>query len=196
MVKNRVRVWVLNQGDRVNYNLQWIDPASGRRKSKSAGTSDYEEAVRRATVLEHILNDGASAVPAVAGLPPARGPEGFVYLIAAPGGRYKLGKSVDPSGRLAALNTSSPDELTLMHRIATDDMNWLEGNLHWSLGRVVCLTLRRRRRPVRGQGVEPGAGWSLRDNYGLKIHGGTAGRRRGALPPLRHRRGGGRAGGG
>lgn len=52
----RIRVWVQNYRDRNNLMLQWIDPEDGRRKSKSAGTMNRDEAEQRRADLEAALN--------------------------------------------------------------------------------------------------------------------------------------------
>jgi hypothetical protein len=55
--------------------------------------------------------------------------EGFIYLFTADDLHYKIGRSKDPEARLAQLDTG-PLALRIIHRIATDDMAWLEGLLH------------------------------------------------------------------
>jgi hypothetical protein len=40
----RARVWVQRCSDRANLMLQWLDPDTGKRRSKSAGTRDRDEA--------------------------------------------------------------------------------------------------------------------------------------------------------
>ena len=40
MPEKRVTVWVQRFPDRSYLMLQWLDPDTGRRKSKSAGTAD------------------------------------------------------------------------------------------------------------------------------------------------------------
>lgn len=54
----RVRVWVQGRADRGNLNLQWHDPLTGGRKSRTAGTADRREAERRAADLEYELSRG------------------------------------------------------------------------------------------------------------------------------------------
>jgi hypothetical protein len=54
--KGRIRVWIQAFTDRPNLVLQWFDPATGKRKSRSAGTSDYSEAECCRGDLEYELN--------------------------------------------------------------------------------------------------------------------------------------------
>jgi integrase len=55
--KHRVRVWVQRFKDREHLVLQWLD-ATGKRKSRSAGTADPEVAKREAARLEVRLEEG------------------------------------------------------------------------------------------------------------------------------------------
>lgn len=54
----RVKVWVQKFPDRPYLVLQWHDPDTGRRKSKSAGTADATEAENLRADLEYELNHG------------------------------------------------------------------------------------------------------------------------------------------
>jgi integrase len=58
MPAQRIRVWVRHFKDRPNLVLQWIDPATGDRKSQSADTSDPKLAEQRRSDLEADLNAG------------------------------------------------------------------------------------------------------------------------------------------
>jgi integrase len=58
MSDQRVTVWVQRFKDRSALMLQWIDPYTGRRKSKSAGTADEKEADAKRVDLESDLNNG------------------------------------------------------------------------------------------------------------------------------------------
>src|SRR5262245_52011516 len=58
MPEKRVTVWVQRFNDRAHLVLQWTDPDTGRRKSKSAGTADEGEAERKRADLEYELNHG------------------------------------------------------------------------------------------------------------------------------------------
>jgi DNA-binding XRE family transcriptional regulator len=56
--------------------------------------------------------------------------EGFIYLIRAENGLVKIGATDKPRARLSTLSSGSPVPLELLHTIATNDMPWLEANLH------------------------------------------------------------------
>jgi hypothetical protein len=56
-------------------------------------------------------------------------PAGFVYLIRAENGLVKIGCSGHPAKRVREL-AIGPLAVELFHQIATDDMAWLEGQLH------------------------------------------------------------------
>jgi integrase len=58
MSEKRITVWVQRFKDRPTLMLQWIDPDSGKRKSKSADTADEEKAEQARTDLEYELNHG------------------------------------------------------------------------------------------------------------------------------------------
>ncbi len=58
MSEQRIHVWVQSFTDRPNLMLQWYDPDTGKRKSKSAKTTDPKVAQDRATDLEGDLNNG------------------------------------------------------------------------------------------------------------------------------------------
>jgi integrase len=58
MPAQRIHVWVQHFKDRENLVLQWIDPATGDRKSESAQTSDPKIAEQRRSDLEADLNAG------------------------------------------------------------------------------------------------------------------------------------------
>ena len=44
MSEKRVTVWVQRFKDRASLMLQWIEPDTGKRRSRSAGTDDDKEA--------------------------------------------------------------------------------------------------------------------------------------------------------
>lgn len=50
MATDEITVWVVKNGDDRNLLLQWIDPKTGRRRSKSAKTSNRKEAERLAVL--------------------------------------------------------------------------------------------------------------------------------------------------
>lgn len=61
MSEKRIKVWVQRFNDRPHLVLQWIDPDTGRRKSKGAGTADEREAEAARGDLEADLNAGRYA---------------------------------------------------------------------------------------------------------------------------------------
>jgi integrase len=58
MSEKRVIVWVQHFGDRPHLVLQWHDPVTGQRKSKSAGTCNPLDAEKARADLEYELNHG------------------------------------------------------------------------------------------------------------------------------------------
>src|SRR5262245_43587325 len=58
MADKRITVWVQRFADRASLMLQWTDPDTGKRKSKSAGTADPEVAETARADLEYELNNG------------------------------------------------------------------------------------------------------------------------------------------
>jgi integrase len=58
MSEKRITVWVQRFKDRSHLVLQWLDPDTGRRRSKSAGTSDPAEAEDARADLEYELTHG------------------------------------------------------------------------------------------------------------------------------------------
>jgi hypothetical protein len=58
MAEKRIRVWVQHFADRPHLMLQWIDPDTGKRKSKSAETCNPVTAEDRRADLEADLNAG------------------------------------------------------------------------------------------------------------------------------------------
>jgi integrase len=58
MPEKRISVWVQTFRDRSTLVLQWLDPDTGRRKSKSAGTANPKEAEQLRGDLEADLNHG------------------------------------------------------------------------------------------------------------------------------------------
>jgi integrase len=61
MPDKRIKVWVQHFKDRPFLVLQWIDPDTGKRKSKSAETADEKEAEGKRGDLEADLNAGRYA---------------------------------------------------------------------------------------------------------------------------------------
>jgi integrase len=58
MSERGVTVYVLRPRDRPTLQLQWVDPDTGARKTRSAGTDDPAAAQRAAADLEYQLNHG------------------------------------------------------------------------------------------------------------------------------------------
>src|SRR5215469_394097 len=58
MNEQRVRVWVQRFYDRPTLILQWVNPDTGQRRSKSARTTDCEKAEIARRDLEYELNHG------------------------------------------------------------------------------------------------------------------------------------------
>ena len=58
MQEKRITVWVQQFKDRENLVLQWHDPITGVRKSKSAETNISAVAEMKRTELEYELNHG------------------------------------------------------------------------------------------------------------------------------------------
>ena len=63
MSAERIHVWVQALPDRKARMLQWHDPDTGRRKSRSAGTADPKEAEQKARDLGYELSHGTYAEP-------------------------------------------------------------------------------------------------------------------------------------
>lgn len=58
MPEKRITVWAQRFKDRKTLVLQWLDPVSGKRISKTSGTGDEKEAEARRADLEYELNNG------------------------------------------------------------------------------------------------------------------------------------------
>ncbi|HLJ94239.1 MAG TPA: site-specific integrase [Gemmataceae bacterium] len=63
MLDKRMTVWVQRFKDRASLVLQWIDPDTGKRKSRSAHTQDEKEAEKARADLEYELNHGLAQEP-------------------------------------------------------------------------------------------------------------------------------------
>ena len=55
---------------------------------------------------------------------------GFVYLVRAQSGEYKIGQSKDVDARMRDFATVSPSEFELVHKFPADDRRIAEGLLH------------------------------------------------------------------
>ena len=68
-MSDQIRVYVVQFGDRPNYQLQWRDPITQRLRTKTTGVKrtglrrDRNEAERLAGELERQLEAGNSVVP-------------------------------------------------------------------------------------------------------------------------------------
>ena len=62
-MSDRVKVWVQRFKDRRSLMLQWLDPITGKRKTKSSGTDDPQDAEQRRADLEYELNHGLHSDP-------------------------------------------------------------------------------------------------------------------------------------
>jgi integrase len=58
MEERRVKVWIQRFKDRPTLMLQWLDPATGKRKSESAKTTNEKEAEEKRQDKEYELNHG------------------------------------------------------------------------------------------------------------------------------------------
>jgi hypothetical protein len=63
MTEKRITVYVLRPKDRPYYRLEWVEPDTGLRRGKSAGTADPAEAEKKRADLEYELNHGIRAEP-------------------------------------------------------------------------------------------------------------------------------------
>lgn len=61
MADKRIRVWVQEFPDRPHLVLQWHDPITGKRRSKTAGTADPQAAEDKRADLESDLNNNRHA---------------------------------------------------------------------------------------------------------------------------------------
>lgn len=59
----RVKVWVQEFRDRPSLQLQWNDPVSGKRRTRSAQTADKDEAEHARADLEYELSHGMASEP-------------------------------------------------------------------------------------------------------------------------------------
>ncbi|MFM8497375.1 MAG: tyrosine-type recombinase/integrase [Planctomycetia bacterium] len=69
MADRTITVWVTRFPDRATFQLQWIDPVTGQRKTKSSGVRDTgkardrKDADAKARELEQLLRRGVAAIP-------------------------------------------------------------------------------------------------------------------------------------
>ena len=64
MMSEEIKVTVCKYPDRPNLVLRYIDPLTGKQKTKSAGTSDEGEAIKAAGKWEDELRTGRYRRPA------------------------------------------------------------------------------------------------------------------------------------
>jgi integrase len=58
MSERHITVWVQHRADRPHDDLQWIDPVTGSRRSRTAGTCNPRDAELKRAALEYELNHG------------------------------------------------------------------------------------------------------------------------------------------
>ena len=63
MSDKRITVYTLRPKDRSFFKLEWVEPDTGRRKSKSARTADPDKAEKARADLEYELNHGLHQQP-------------------------------------------------------------------------------------------------------------------------------------
>ncbi len=63
MAEKRVTVYILKQPDRPFLKLEWVEPETGKRRSRSAKTADPEDAEKARADLEYELNHGLAHEP-------------------------------------------------------------------------------------------------------------------------------------
>lgn len=127
-----VKVWIQRFVDRSNLMLQWIDPLTGKRKTRSTETDSEKEAERQRVVLEAKLNENYKKP--FRPIDPLEIPDefvpGFVYLVRNHLGHIKIGKAKNPRSRFSNLQTASSSQLELLHVIETNAMAQAESSLH------------------------------------------------------------------
>jgi integrase len=63
MTEARITVYILEQKDRHFLKLEWVEPETGRRRSKSAKTANRADAEKARADLEYELNHGLASEP-------------------------------------------------------------------------------------------------------------------------------------
>ncbi len=114
--------------DRKSFQLQWVDPGTGRVRTRSSKTDDPATAGLAAAVLEHKLNQVDFQLSDL-DRRKTRIP-GYVYLIAGAPAHFKIGKAAKPKTRMSHLQNGSSSKLQMVHEIPTNDMGWLEEFWH------------------------------------------------------------------
>ena len=62
-MNDEIKVQVVNYGEGRNYVLRYIDPISGKQKTKTSGTRNEQEAIKAAGVWQDELNSGRYVAP-------------------------------------------------------------------------------------------------------------------------------------
>src|SRR3712207_6420888 len=117
MLEKRIVVWVQAFKDRPNLVLQWLEPETGLRRSKSARTDDRTRAEHARADLEYELNHGlyhpiprvnpVNVASLVQSLPALAVPGRYVYFARQlPAGPVKIGTARNPDNRLAELQVA------------------------------------------------------------------------------------------
>lgn len=150
-----VRVWLMRMADRSNLSLQWLDPYSGRRRTRSAGTADRRAAEAARSLLEVELNAGThqepgdedvvSLVDTVSLL--AGASRSHVYFIRQlPAGPIKIGHATDVGKRRTGIEVGSPCDVGILGVIPGGGRD-LEREIH------ACF----RRARIKGEWFRPSA---------------------------------------
>jgi len=63
MNENEIRVHVVDEPDRTNLSMRYLDPVTGRQSKRSTGTTDLKEARKKAAQWEADLNEGRYHAP-------------------------------------------------------------------------------------------------------------------------------------
>jgi len=92
-----------------------------------ANHSDYEIAGMNLEIRESVTTFSYKPIERDM---PAQKDEGFVYLLKADNGFYKIGRTISLDDRIKQLGTASPCELELVLSIESDDCRNLEESLH------------------------------------------------------------------
>lgn len=126
-IRPPIAVWVQRFPDRRNLMLQWHDPITGKRLSRSAKTSDPEKAEKAKSLLESRLNLGLAPSEVEADFSDLRKylrsirlvefTEEVYFIRQMPYGPIKIGVTDWPERRLSRLQTGNPNELAIVGRM-------------------------------------------------------------------------------
>ena len=84
-------------------------------------------------LLDGLANDSYDQVDAIAEFYDQRGIKyniGYVYIIKAENGLYKIGKSITPTSRISTLRTASPVDVQMYRIFKSSDYHYAEEVLH------------------------------------------------------------------